>query len=182
MFHKHTFFPPTIDRITTTFNSNATTFVRFRNTFSHVISPVFGNAAPGTSATVAKIIQDTSVRMFYDLVAEAMGYRYVQFAASAIITPIPSTNGVAILWLSSSITKPSIASVQRILDTINRRESPNVVSLSDCQRSARSLLFLSHRKHAILGSWVSFHSPANVCVCVCVCVYVPLFVQRICLY
>jgi len=61
------------------------------------------------------------------------------------------------------------ASVQRILDTINRRESPNVVSLSDCQRSARSLSFLSHRTHASLGLWVPFHSPMCVCVCVCAC-------------
>ena len=86
-----------------------------------------------------------------------MGYRYVQFTTSVILTPIPSSNGVAILWLSTSLTKPSISSVKRILDTINRRESPNVVSLSDCQKSARS--FLCH----VERTRVSFSFP-NVCV------------------
>jgi hypothetical protein len=134
---KHTF-SHTTERISTTYNSNSTTFMRLRTTFSQLILPVFANAALVSIPTVAKIIQDTTLRMFYDLVSEAMGYRYAQFATSVIMTPIPSTNGVAILWVSSTlITQPSILSVQRNLDIINRRESPNVVSLSDCQQAAR---------------------------------------------
>jgi len=111
--------------------------MRLRNTFAHQISPLFPPVTPGATATVAKVTQDTSVRIFFDLVAETMGYRYAQFAQHVIMTPIPSTNAVAILWLSSAMTKPSMASVQRTLNTINRRESPNAVSLLDCQESAR---------------------------------------------
>ena len=151
------------ERITTTYNSNSTTIMRLRNTFAHVTSQVFAHAAPLSNPTVAKIIQNTNVRMFYDLVAEAMGYRYVQFTTSVILTPIPSSNGVAILWLSTSLTKPSISSVKRILDTINRRESPNVVSLSDCQKSARS--FLCH----VERTRVSFSFPKCVCLCTSTC-------------
>lgn len=130
-------FSHTIDRISTTYNSNSTTFMRLRTTFSQLILPVFANVAPVSIPTVAKIIQDTTLRMFFDLVAEAMGYRYAQFATGVILTPIPSTNGVAILWTSPRLTQPSVVSVQRNLDIINRRESPNVVSLSDCQPAAR---------------------------------------------
>lgn len=127
----------TIERISTTYNSNSTTFMRLRTTFSQLILPVFANVAPVSIPTVAKIIQDATLRMFFDLVAEAMGYRYAQFATGVILTPIPSTNGVAILWMSPLLTQPSVLIVQRNLDIINRRESPNVVSLSDCQPAAR---------------------------------------------
>jgi len=60
------------------------------------------------------------------------------------------------MWSSSSTTKPSVSSVRQIVDTINRRETPNSISLSDCQRSARSLSFVSYRTRASLCTCVSF--------------------------
>ena len=103
------------------------------------IEPVFA-VNTGLTRTHASVIQDTTIRVFYDLVAEAMGSAYGDFAKRTVLTPIPSTNAVAVLWLSGVQDNPPIGKVQHDMRTINLRESPYSILLSDCQSSARCVV------------------------------------------
>lgn len=130
------------DGITNTLNRNTTTFMQLRAKFALEISPLFSSHAQSTPTT-AMVIQDASIRTFYDLVAESMGYSYRDFATRALLTPIPSTNGVAVLWLPGIADNPAIEQVVQNMARIQRRESPYSISLANCQSSARYIPLVS---------------------------------------
>jgi len=122
-------------------NLNSTALMLLRAHFAREIEPVFAvNAA--LIRTHASVIQDTSIRVFYALVAEAMGSGvYADFANQTVLYPISSTNGVAVLWLSGvQGHSPSFGKVQQDIRNINLRESPYAISLGDCHSSARALI------------------------------------------
>jgi len=111
--------------------------MKLRKKIATDISSVFKTTTYSPPRANAKIVQDHSIRVFYNIVAEAMGYSFARLAQLAVLTPIPSSNGVALLWLPSNASKPLGADVTRRIQRINRRESPNSISLMDCQASAR---------------------------------------------
>ena len=127
------------EAITNTINLNSTTLMQLRARFAHEIEPVFAvNTA--LIRTHASVIQDASIRVFYALVAEAMGSAYADFAERTVLTLIPSTNCVAVLWLLGVQANPLIGKVRQDMRNINLRESPYAISLGDCQSSARCVL------------------------------------------
>jgi len=123
--------------ISNTFNTNATIFMKLRNKFASDILSVFEKKVHSPTTASAKIVQDPGVRSFYNIVAEAMGYNFAELMQRVVLTPVPSSNGVALLWLPNNASKPLIVDVRRVMRTITRRESPNSISLMDCQESAR---------------------------------------------
>jgi len=129
------------EAITNTINLNSTTLMLLRARFALEIEPVFAvNAA--LIRTHASVMQHASIRVFYALVAEAMGSSvYADFANRTVLYPIPSSNGVAVLWLSGvQGHSSSFGKVQQDIRNINLRESPYVLSLGNCQSSARALI------------------------------------------
>jgi hypothetical protein len=126
--------------ISNTINLNSTTLMLVRARFAREIEPVFAVNTMLTR-THASVIQDASIRVFYALVAEAMGSAYADFAKQTVLTPIPSSNGVAVLWLSGvQEYRPPLGKVQQNMRNINLRESPYAISLGDCQGSASALI------------------------------------------
>jgi len=118
-------------------------FDKLREAFASHISSVFETpAAPITNSV--RIIQDANIRLFFDGLSEAMGQTYASFIVNAIMAPIASINGVAILSVADVDTMrrgAAFAGTRTLFDSrlaiINHRETPFSIWLADCQTSAR---------------------------------------------